>query len=120
MSLFKRFFTAFNARMEQDFLCQSFGAIIKAARLRKRLTQYQLADAAGVGRRFIQGVENGHHEAKISTLFSMAKAMDVSPMILIGELEYTMTHGSLPESVREHLPAKQIGRPKKKKELKGK
>ena len=100
--------------MEQDFLCQSLGAIIKSARLRKGLTQYQLADVAGIGRRFIQGAENGHHEAKISTLFSMAKAMDVSPMILIGELEYTMRTGKLPESVAESFPPQRIGRPKKK------
>ncbi len=114
MSLFKGVFRAFNEKMEQEFLCQSFGAIIKSARLRKGLTQYQLAEAAGVGRRFIQGVENGHHEAKISTLFGMSKAMDVSPMILIGELEYAMRTGKLPESVVENLPQKTIGRPKKK------
>lgn len=114
MSLFKRLFRAFNRTMEQEFLCQSFGAIIKSARLKRNLTQYQLADAAGVGRRFIQGVENGHHEAKISTLFSMAKAMDVSPMILIGELEYAVRTGKLPESVSKNLPLKGIGRPKKR------
>ena len=113
MSLFRDFFPAFNTIMEQEFLCESFGAIIKSARLRKGLTQYQLADAAGVGRRFIQGVENGHHEAKISTLFSMAQAMDVSPMILIGELEYAIRSGRLPESVLENLPPKKTGRPNK-------
>ncbi|MBB5143039.1 helix-turn-helix domain-containing protein [Desulfovibrio intestinalis] len=101
--------------MEQDFLCQSFGAIIKSARLRKGLTQYQLADAAGVGRRFIQGVENGHHEAKISTLFHMANAMEVSPMVLIGELEHAMHTGKFPDSIVENLPAKKIGRPQKNK-----
>lgn len=101
--------------MDQEYLRTSFGAIIKSARLRRGITQYALADAASVGRRFIQGVENGHHEAKISTLFSMAKALEVSPMMLIGELEYAMTHGCLPESVRENLPVKQIGRPKKMK-----
>lgn len=94
--------------MEQDFLCQSVGAIIKSARLRKGLTQYQLADAAGVGRRFIQGVGNGHHEAKISTLFHMANAMEVSPMVLAGELEYAMRTGKLPDSVLENLPVKRI------------
>lgn len=97
--------------MDQDFLKSSFGAIIKSARLRKGITQYGLADAAGVGRRFIQGVENGHHEAKISTLFSMAKALDVSPMILIGELEYAVKNGVLPESVSENLTPKRTGRP---------
>ncbi len=101
--------------MEQDFLCQSFGAIIKSARLRKGLTQYQLADAAGVGRRFIQSVENGHHEAKISTLFHMANAMEVSPMVLVGELEHAMRTGKLPDSVLENLPVKKIGRPQKNK-----
>lgn len=114
MSLFKGVFTAFNGKMDQEFLKSSFGAIIKSARLKKGITQYALADEAGVGRRFIQGVENGHHEAKISTLFSMAKALDISPMILIGELEYALRNGSLPESVSDNLPPKSTGRPKKK------
>ena len=104
--------------MEQELLKSSFGAIIKSARLRKGISQYALAEAAGVGRRFVQGVENGHHEAKISTLFSMAKALDVSPMVLIGELEYAVSHGCLPESVQENLPPKHIGRPKKNKHQK--
>ena len=113
MTLFKDIFPAFNEKMEQELLKSSFGAIIKAARLRKGITQYALADAAGIRRRFIQGVENGHHEAKISTLFSLANALDVSPMALIGELEYAMTHGCLPKSVLDVLPPKRIGRPKK-------
>lgn len=113
MSLFKSALSTFNAKMDQELLRSSFGAIIKAARLRKGITQYALADAAGVGRRFVQGVENGHHEAKISTLFSMALALDVSPMILIGELEYAMRTGKLPESVTEILPPKKTGRPQK-------
>lgn len=112
MSLFKGVFTAFNAKMDQEFLKASFGAIIKSARLQKGITQYALADAAGVGRRFIQGVENGHHEAKISTLFSIAHALGVSPMIMIGELEYAMHHGRLPESVTQNITPKRIGRPK--------
>jgi len=103
----------FNYEMEQEFLCQSFGAIVKSTRLRKGLTQYQLANAAGVGRRFIQSVENGYHEAKISTLFSMALALEVSPIILIGELEYAIRNGKLPESVLENLTPKRTGRPTK-------
>lgn len=102
---------AFNKKMEQDFLRTSFGAIIKSARLHRGLTQYALADAAGVGRRFIQGVENGHHEAKISTLFSMAQALEVAPSTIIGELEHAVKHGVLPESVTANLPPKRIGRP---------
>lgn len=112
MSLFKGVVYAFNATMDNDFLRASFGAIIKSARLRKGITQYALADAAGVGRRFIQGVENGHHEAKISTLFSIAHALGVSPMTMIGELEYAMHNGKLPESVTQNIAPKRLGRPK--------
>ena len=101
--------------MEQEYLRSSFGAIIKAARIKKGISQYALADAAGVGRRYIQSVENGHQEAKISTLFSMAKALDASPMMLIVQLEYAISNGVLPEVVRENLPPKQIGRPKRDK-----
>jgi transcriptional regulator with XRE-family HTH domain len=99
--------------MEQSSLRSSLGSIIKAARLKKGISQYALADIAGVGRRYIQSVENGHQEAKISTLFSIAKALDASPMMLVGQLEYAVTNGVLPESVRDNLPPKKIGRPKK-------
>lgn len=97
--------------MDQEFLRASFGAIIKSARLRKGITQYTLADSAGVGRRFIQGIENGHHEAKISTLFKLAYALDISPMILVKELDETIKNRDLPDSVKENLPPKQLGRP---------
>lgn len=113
MSLFKGVVRAFNKNMDQEFLRTSFGAIIKSARLRRGITQYALADAAGVGRRFIQGVENGHHEAKISTLFCIAEALEISPMILIGELEFAIRNGSLPDSVMNNLPPKRTGRPKR-------
>lgn len=99
--------------MDQEFLRASFGAIIKSARLRKGMTQYALADAAGVGRRFIQGVENGHHEAKISTFFSVAEALGFSPAMLMSELEFAMKNGCLPETVRENLSEQRLGRPRK-------
>lgn len=99
--------------MELEYLRNSFGSIIKSARVKKGISQYALADAAGVGRRYIQRLENGYQEAKISTLFGIAKALEISPMTLIGQLEYSIDNGELPESVRESLIAKKIGRPKK-------
>ena len=100
--------------MEQEYLRRSFGAIIKAARIRKGMSQYALADAAGVGRRYIQSVENGYQEAKISTLFNLATALDTSPVVLVAQLEYAINNGELPEGVRECIPPKKLGRPVRK------
>jgi transcriptional regulator with XRE-family HTH domain len=99
--------------MDHEHFCSSLGGILKAARLKKGMTQYSLADAAGMKRRYIQSIENGYQEATLSTFFSLAQAMNVSPMLLMGELEYAVQHGCLPQSVQEGLPAKKIGRPKK-------
>lgn len=113
MPLFKNGYIGFTVYMEHKFFCGSLGAIIKSSRLSKGMTQYELADAAGVGRRFVQSVENGHHEVKLSTLFSIAKALGLSPIYLVGELEYAISHGCLPDSVERNLQPKKLGRPKK-------
>jgi transcriptional regulator with XRE-family HTH domain len=99
--------------MNHEYFCDCLGAIIKAARIKKGISQYALADAAGVGRRYIQRIENGHQEAALSTLFDLARALAISPMLLVGELEYAMRNGHLPESVHEVLPPKKLGRPER-------
>jgi Predicted transcriptional regulators len=100
--------------MTHEYFCASLGAILKTARLKKGVSQYALADAAGVGRRYIQRIENGHQETSLSTLFDLARALEISPMLIVGELEYAMLNGMLPESVQATLPPKKLGRPKKK------
>jgi transcriptional regulator with XRE-family HTH domain len=99
--------------MDYEHFRKSLGAILKVARIKRGMTQYSLAEAAGVRRRYIQSIENGYQEATLSTFFSLAQAMEASPMLLMGELEYAILHGCLPQSVQDSLPAKKAGRPKK-------
>ena len=40
---------------------QSFGALVRAERKRRRVTQVELAALAGVGVRFLRELENGKH-----------------------------------------------------------
>ncbi|MFI3272306.1 MAG: helix-turn-helix transcriptional regulator [Pseudomonadota bacterium] len=100
--------------MEHPSFRTYLGSIIKATRLRQNLSQYTLAEAAGVGRRYIQRLENGHQEATLSTFCLLAQALNTPPHILMIELEYAMAHGHLSEVIEKTLPPKTIGRPRKK------
>ncbi|HJQ55710.1 MAG TPA: transcriptional regulator [Vineibacter sp.] len=46
---------------------KDFGAVVFAERTRQRLTQRQLALAAGTGERFIVELENGKETARLGT-----------------------------------------------------
>ena len=89
-------------------------AIIRSARAQANLTQAQVANRAGVTRRYIQSLENGKQETSLSTLFSLAEAMQISPAKIIFDLESAIRDDKLPKDVLEGLPPQKIGRPPKK------
>lgn len=62
----------------------AMGAKIKATRKKLRLTQEELADAAGISASFMGHIERGSRIASIDTLFSLCRALDVSADYLIG------------------------------------
>lgn len=60
------------------------GDRLREARARKRLTQWDLAVAVGVGRECISWYENGHHTPALQTLLALAIALDVTTDWLLG------------------------------------
>lgn len=66
---------------------------LKALRARAELTQQQLADMAGVDRRQIAGYERGESKPRANKLYSLAKALGVSPKLLAGKVAFTNTAG---------------------------
>jgi transcriptional regulator with XRE-family HTH domain len=50
---------------------------VKEWRERRRLTQEQLADKAGISRGFLARLETARHDPKLSTLEKIAKALRV-------------------------------------------
>ncbi|MDD3437047.1 MAG: helix-turn-helix transcriptional regulator [Candidatus Gastranaerophilales bacterium] len=62
--------------MEKDFL-QKIGKNIKAERVRKGLSQEQLAELVGTSSRTVGLIENGVQQPKILLVVNLAKALGV-------------------------------------------
>jgi transcriptional regulator with XRE-family HTH domain len=74
---------------EQEPLLALVGSRIKAARLRAKLKQSDVATAIGTGQSYIVGVEAGETNITLRTLARVAVALGVSPMALLVDVEPT-------------------------------
>lgn len=87
-----------------------FGKLIKAGRLKRKMTATELAERAGITRRTLRNIENGEAGSEIGTVFEVAtlvgvRLFDVDERTLAihnAHLEDKLT--LLPKSVR---PSKQ-------------
>jgi transcriptional regulator with XRE-family HTH domain len=61
------------------------GDRLKTLRVRRALTQQELADKAGVSSNTLNRIELNKAEPHMSTLRRLAKALDVDPSELVGE-----------------------------------
>jgi transcriptional regulator with XRE-family HTH domain len=61
------------------------GDRLKNLRIRRALTQHELADRAGVSSNAVNRIELNKAEPHMSTLRKLAKALDVDPTELVGE-----------------------------------
>ena len=61
-----------------DDTLQGIGARIKEARLAKKMTQVQLAEAAGISASFLSNIELGNQSMNIRTLIAISNVLDVS------------------------------------------
>lgn len=61
----------------------AFGKVLRMVRKDARLTQEQLAHAAGVDRTFVSLVERGINQPSVRMLFKLAAALEVRPARLI-------------------------------------
>jgi transcriptional regulator with XRE-family HTH domain len=57
---------------------QRFGDRIKSLRLEREWSQEDLADKAGIGRVFISQLENGHKEACLGIIETLADSFSIS------------------------------------------
>jgi transcriptional regulator with XRE-family HTH domain len=64
---------------------QRFGKQLQRLRVRRDLTQEQLAVTAGLSRTFLTRLELGQHDPSLSTLVRLAKALRISVTELLGE-----------------------------------
>jgi transcriptional regulator with XRE-family HTH domain len=64
------------------------GSNVRAARERRHLTQARLASKAGLSRSGLSLLERGIREATLTTLLSLARALQVPPELLLSGIEY--------------------------------
>lgn len=61
----------------------SVGESIRRLRQVRGLSQAELAERAGVDRKTVNRIEQGHHSMRVTTLFDIAGVLDVSPQELL-------------------------------------
>lgn len=69
--------------MNDDNILKVFGFNLKVLRMKKGLTQFQLAEKLNVHEKHICKVETGKQNVTLRTLEKIAKALDVEPSVLL-------------------------------------
>jgi transcriptional regulator with XRE-family HTH domain len=59
------------------------GRNVRGIRLEKGLTQEQFAEITGFSQQYISGLEQGHRNPTVVTLFELAQGLGVSPTELL-------------------------------------
>ena len=64
-----------------------FGKVLKESRSKHNISQYDLANLAELDRTYISLLERGLRQPTISTLFKLAKALNIKPSSIITKVE---------------------------------
>jgi len=64
-----------------------FGAILKAERLKRNLSQEALAELSGLSRNYVSSIERGMASPSLGTLEKLAKALGLSLTKLVSKYE---------------------------------
>jgi transcriptional regulator with XRE-family HTH domain len=66
-------------------ILKRFGARVRALRHQRGITQEQLANAAGIDRAYMSGIELGRHNPGVVHVYRIAKVLRVPPSALFPE-----------------------------------
>lgn len=64
-----------------------FGKVLRELREKKNISQEKLAEYCELDRTYISLLERGQRQPTITTIFKLAKALNVSPSALIEKVE---------------------------------
>ena len=81
-----------------------FGAALREWRVRRQLTQEQLAERSGLSYKFIGEVERGRGNPTLATMAKLARALDVGLAVLVSGVERPAT------TRNDYQISRQIGR----------
>jgi transcriptional regulator with XRE-family HTH domain len=72
-----------SGKSDEDDIVATFGANLKAARLKMGLTQVQLAEAAGLLQQYVSLVESGKQNVTLTTAKTLAKVVNRDVRMLL-------------------------------------
>ncbi len=72
---------------DQRSLQIKFGKVLRESRLRKSLSQEELALECGLDRTFISMLERGVRQPSLSSIFIISDALGIKPSSLVKKLE---------------------------------
>ncbi len=64
-----------------------FGNILKEVRTEKKISQETLAELSSLDRTYVSLLERGLRQPTLTTLFKLAKSLEVSPSQLVKRME---------------------------------
>jgi transcriptional regulator with XRE-family HTH domain len=102
-----------SARTPDDVVIQELGARLRAARLRRNLSQEKLAEEAGVGRVTLQRFEEGKVNASLPILIRLLRALDLSEGL--EQLVPAAAPSPMEELERRESPRRRAGAPRREK-----
>ena len=84
-----------------DQQLKEIGARLRQARLERKLTQGQLAEAAGISISFLSNLENGRQPMNIKTLVSLLDCLNISADWLLNNGTDSANHAAAIEIEKE-------------------
>lgn len=78
---------------KQNNPSHAFGVILRELRKKANLTQEQLAFEAGIERNYVSLIELGKNQPTITTIFKLAKALNIEPSRLLKLVEKILQSG---------------------------
>jgi len=72
----------------------AFGEVLKELRVKKELTQQQLADYCAMDRAYVSQLERGLLFPSLQTVFKLAKELKIKPKDFIDKVDHRYTETS--------------------------
>lgn len=69
----------------------AFGEALRRVRMRAGITQERLALNAGLDRSFVSALERGVRQPSLTTVFVLARTLNISPHVLVKRTEAAMS-----------------------------
>lgn len=76
-----------NTAEEAKVIDRALGAELRGLRSKRGLSQDQLAERSGIGKRTIIRLESGERPMSMDQLYKICRALDVRPSVLLNAME---------------------------------